>query len=210
EPVCGQPETPLPLSFCFGANSEDEQALGIATQYLRATDPPNPIAGFFVFEYFDEWWKGTDPSDGPFVQDEHKVEEWFGIKAVTGTRDNLTIRNRKAFDTVARMFSLSEWCPGPEALEVTAGQAGVEVKLEGPKPYDGIAIFRDGRQIADLPAGVNTYLDASPPGGEHRYGAAPRVAHVACPIIEKSVSVPGGEKFRRGDVDDSATFDITD
>jgi len=209
EPVCGQPETALPLSFCFGGNSEDEQALGIATQYLNSIAPPSPTAGFFVFEYYDEWWKGADPSEGPCVQDEHKVEEWFGLKAVNSNCDNLTIRNKKAFETVGRMFSLSDWCPGPEALEVTVGQAGVEVKLEGPEPYDGITIFRDGSPIAELPAGVNSYVDPAPPAGERRYGAVPRIAHVSCPMVEEVVFVLG-DRFRRGDFDDNAAFDITD
>jgi hypothetical protein len=210
EPVCGQPETPLPLSFCFGKNSEDEQALGIATQYLNSTAPPSPIAGFFVFEYFDEWWKGADPSQGPFVQDDDKVEEWFGLKAVTGTRENLTIRNKVAFGTVARMFSLSEWCPGPDSLEVMVRQdGGVEVTLEGAETYDKITILRDSTPIAELAPGVSTYLDPAPPGGEHLYGAIPEIARVRCPPIQQSALVPQ-DRFRRGDVDASVSFDVTD
>jgi len=101
-PVCGQPAVPRPMSLCFGNNTEEEQARGIATHYREAISEEDLAAGFFVFEYYDEWWKGSNASE--WIHDREHPEEWFGLKAVEGEGDRYTIRNRPAFETVARMF----------------------------------------------------------------------------------------------------------
>ena len=101
-PNCGQPMAPIPDSFCFGKNTKDEQAQGIEAQWRSATSTPGLVSGFFVFEYFDEWWKGHQHSE--FVHDETKGEEWFGIVEVRGTPDDFTTERRPAFETVQRIF----------------------------------------------------------------------------------------------------------
>lgn len=100
-PGCGQPSAPWPLSFCFGGNSLEQQARGLEEQFARAMAEPRPVAGFFVFEYFDEWWKGHNLSQ--FVHDD-TPEEHFGLLEVSGTRDDFTVIPKPAFEAVGRMF----------------------------------------------------------------------------------------------------------
>jgi hypothetical protein len=107
--LCGQPAVPLPSSHCFGRNTEAEQAAAIEIRWQEATAEPLLVSGFFIFEYYDEWWKGANASE--FCKDRIRVEEWFGIKSVTedppGCADPnvYTIRDKPALETVRSMFS---------------------------------------------------------------------------------------------------------
>jgi hypothetical protein len=108
--ICGLPATPLPDTLCFGANTELEQAQGIEARWQEVIEQPVLVSGFFVFEYYDEWWKGANSSE--FCKDKNRVEEWFGLKSVAEptpqcTDPNVfTIRNKPALETVREMFSL--------------------------------------------------------------------------------------------------------
>jgi hypothetical protein len=91
-----------PSSYCFGNNTESQQAQGLAAQWRAATSTPGLVSGFFVFEYFDEWWKGHQGNE--YIHERNKAEEWFGLVEVAGTAEACTTRRRPAFDAVVRMF----------------------------------------------------------------------------------------------------------
>lgn len=103
EQNCGQPDVASLENYCFGNNTEAEQAAGILSRWQEATQEPLLSAGFFVFEYYDEWWKAGARSQ--YVQDEDRPEEWFGIKGVHGTPRDFRVVNKLAFDVVSDMFS---------------------------------------------------------------------------------------------------------
>ena len=102
-PICGQPNLHKPSSYCFGHNTEAQQEQGIELQWRAATSTPGLVSGFFIFEYFDEWWKGHLGSE--WIHEPNKGEEWFGLIEVGGTPEACTMRRRPAFDTVASMFA---------------------------------------------------------------------------------------------------------
>jgi hypothetical protein len=114
-PVCGQPEEASPTSFCFGGNTQLEQAEGLLERWHEVTRDPLVVAGFFVFEYYDEWWKGSERSQ--FVQDIDKAEEWFGIKGVHGSPKNFKVTKKLAFQTVSQMFDQEVFGPALQKFD---------------------------------------------------------------------------------------------
>jgi len=205
-PLCGQPQTAQPNSFCFGKNTEAEQATGIASQWQAATTEPSPVAGFCVFEYYDEWWKSDLPID---QHNDNRPEEWFGIKAVEGTAAQPLIRAKPAFETVARIFD-SSWCPEDSELLCTQTAAGVELSLTGGENYDSVVWKRDGLKIATLGPGQARFVDAAPPLGEHVYTLEVRTAAVACPGAQCVVVVVSAPRFRRSDANGDGDINLTD
>ena len=202
-PLCGQPRTPQPNSFCYGRNTETQQARGILEQFLRTTAEPQVTAGFFVFEYYDEWWKSAGPVT---VHDDDSVEEWFGLKAVEGTANRPVVSNRLAFRTVGRMFD-STWCPEALLCRNTAG--GVEISLTPADQFDSITLRRNGGLLARLGPGDFPFVD-DPPDGTHVYTARIEDALVKCQELQCQTDVVQTPIFRRGDIDGDGGIVITD
>ncbi|MBI4602577.1 MAG: hypothetical protein HY721_11515 [Planctomycetes bacterium] len=205
--LCGQPAAAQPFSFCFGMNTEDQQAQGILEQWKRATAEPARVAGYFVFEYYDEWWKSELPVT---EHNSNRPEEWFGIVAVEGTTQRPVIRNKKAFETVGRMFDLS-WCPGDERFHCVQTPEGVQVTVDGAEAFDSVVLKRNGAHLIKLAAGQSSYLDSDPPAGSLVYTAAVQDALVSCPApLRCEVTVVPGAFFRRGDSTGDGALNITD
>jgi hypothetical protein len=108
--LCGQPTNAMPGALCFGANVEAEQAQGLLARWQEVIAEPVLVSGFFIFEYYDEWWKGANASE--YCKDKNRVEEWFGVRSVTNDAYPLclepkvfTIRDKAALETVRTMFS---------------------------------------------------------------------------------------------------------
>ena len=204
DPTCGMNNQPTPLALCFGGNTAGEQAQGLAERWREATARPDLSAGFFVFEYYDEWWKGGNRSE--FVQDDDRPEEWFGIKSVTGTPQNFTIENRPAFETVRRMFDTS-WCPEIKCVLETEG---VRISLESSVQLDSVTIRKNGELLATLGRDELSFLDRDPSPRLHTYSVTAEKAHVSCPPFECTVAVPRRPEFRRGDVNADGAVNVTD
>ena len=217
--LCGQGEPPndpqpRPFSFCFGRNSEEEQAQGIWEQY-RTASSEELAAGFFVFEYADEWWKAGNED----CQDETQPEEYFGIKSVTRDvaceddpehrLDGFTIRERLAFETVGRMFDRS-WCPASEQLVCTPVPGGVRLTIGSAESFDSIRILRDGTLVAELDSGELSYTDTAASLGVHEYSLVITQAYVECPVIKVTCEVRDDVPFRRGDTDTNGRMELTD
>jgi hypothetical protein len=98
--------------------------------------------------------------------------------------------------------------PTDPTCVVTAN--GVTVAWQNLAPYSSIEVVRDGTVIGTLPPTVVSYIDPTPAPGTHSYRI---IAHeVACTATTSpcTVTVADMEEFRRGDLDLSATLDVTD
>ena len=201
------PETgtvPLPLSLCFGTNSEEDQARGFAARWKEIE---GLTAGFFVFEYFDEWWKGSNASE--FVQDDDKAEEWFGIKGVSGTPDDFTVRNKPAFDTVASMYDMG-WCPTEVRCSASSEGFRIVISPAARSGVESIVVRRDDGQTGEVDMGSEplTYIDPAPLMGTHLYTIVSTKAYVECAELTCSSSFQ--EQFLRGDSNGDGTVDLSD
>lgn len=66
-----------PPNYGYGGNTLSEQANGIQQCIEDINTAELPIAGIFIHEYLDSWWKfGLEDS---YSQDPNDVEEWFGL-----------------------------------------------------------------------------------------------------------------------------------
>ena len=200
-------DQPTPLAICFGGNTAELQAQAIAERWREATARSDLSAGFFVFEYYDEWWKGGNRSQ--FVQDPDRPEEWFGINSVTGTPQNPSIARRPAFETVRHMYDTS-WCPENTEITCTLEAEGVLIKLEMSVPPDSVTIRESGELLATLGPGELTFLDRNPAPRLHTYSVRAEKAHVLCPTVDCTIAVPRQREFRRGDVDADGTVNLAD
>ncbi len=201
------------LSLCFGGNAEEDQAKALSRQFRKATARSGLTAGFFFFEYFEEWWKGGNRNE--FVQDEDRPEEWFGLKRVRGTPDKFTVSDKPAFVTVGFLFDQG-WCLMETHIDFFVVPDGVKVaisEIEG-EDFDSIIIKRDGAVIFEKSQLVMEQqvllVDSNPPLGERVYSAVARKQFAECPEIFGKVTVPARTGFRRGDADATGTMDITD
>lgn len=113
EPACGFPPDPVATTFSYGGVSPEDQALGIATRWAEVRTASRPLAGFFVYEYYDNWWVGGNQ----WGRDDDQQLEHFGLMSVSGTAENLIIEKRPAFDVVAGLFT----CDDPYADPGTCG-----------------------------------------------------------------------------------------
>lgn len=201
------------LNLCFGGNTEEEQAKGLSRQFRKATARRGLTAGFFAFEYFEEWWKAGNRSE--FVQDEDLPEEWFGLKRVRGTPQNYLVSDKPAFETAGYLFDQG-WCLTETHIDFLVAPDGVLVaisEIEG-EDFDSIIIKRDGAVIIEKsPVAMDQQVllvDSNPPPGERLYSAVARKRFAECPEIFAKVTVPARTGFRRGDADASGAVDITD
>jgi len=102
---------------------------------------PVLVAGFFVFEYYDEWWKGSERSQ--FVQDIDKPEEWFGIKGVHGSPKNFKVTKKLAVQTVSQMFDQEVVGPALQKFDAAAD------KLKAFSPPDATHSPLQGPELRD-------------------------------------------------------------
>jgi exo-beta-1,3-glucanase (GH17 family) len=86
----------------YGGNSEEEQAELIKECWNAIVDAG--YIGGMVFEWNDEWWKNECYGEDKNTHKSDDPEEWFGIIAVEGAKDDYTIRKKMAYDTVQEMF----------------------------------------------------------------------------------------------------------
>jgi hypothetical protein len=71
-----------PPDYGYGGNTETEQMTGLLQNVEDAGSAAQPVAGVVVHEFLDAWWKfGLEDS---YSQDPDDVEEWFGIRRLTG------------------------------------------------------------------------------------------------------------------------------
>jgi len=99
--------------------------------------------------------------------------------------------------------------PTPPVCSVAAGATGIS--WQNLAPYTSIEVLRDGLALATLPAAATSYIDPAPPLGPHEYRLRARDG-ISCEALSGpcSVVIASEPRFRRGDVDGSATFDISD
>ena len=86
----------------YGGNSEEEQAELIKECWNAIVDAG--CIGGMVFEWNDEWWKNNCYGEDKNTHESDDPEEWFGIIAVEGAKDDYTIRKKAAYDAVQEMF----------------------------------------------------------------------------------------------------------
>lgn len=100
-------------AFDARSNSENEemQAQGIAKLVAEIFNRRDVIAGGFVFEFSDEWWKAGNPeihdTEGSVFRafpDREINEEWFGIMAVQSRGRPDRLRKRKAFHILQQIY----------------------------------------------------------------------------------------------------------
>jgi exo-beta-1,3-glucanase (GH17 family) len=153
--LCRQPVRPKPLSLCFGGNTEAEQAAALEARWLAATSEPRLASGFFVFEYYDEWWKGSSASE--YVQDADRVEEWFGIQAVTATPDDgFSVRKKPAFAAVKRMFAAP-----PVIASFRRGDSNLDAKVDLSDAVATLRFLFQGAGAASCPDALDANDDGA-------------------------------------------------
>jgi hypothetical protein len=86
----------------YGGNSEEEQAELIKECWNAIVDAE--CIGGMVFEWNDEWWKNNCYGEDKNTHESDDPEEWFGIIAVEGAKDDYTIRKKVAYNAVQEMF----------------------------------------------------------------------------------------------------------
>jgi len=86
----------------YGGNSEEEQAELIKECWDGIVDAG--CIGGMVFEWNDEWWKNNCYGEDKNTHESDDPEEWFGIIAVEGAKDDYTIRKKVAYNAVQEMF----------------------------------------------------------------------------------------------------------
>ena len=156
EPLCGlRSPNPMPLHLQFGGISDEDQARALEARWIDVVTSKRPLAGFFVYEFYDEWWLGGNPA----VQDDNPLEH-FGLKRIVKNGSTVTSTPKPAHSKLAELYGC-ESPSGPEpscGLSIASGPLleatyGVQVSLElaatgGTGPYAWEVLPPD-----ELPAG---------------------------------------------------------
>jgi len=80
----------VPPTYGYGGADESTQARAIRDRWTDIHTASADLAGWFVFEWNDEWWKNAgpipdDPGSDRFSHNPNDPEEWFGLIGIDGT-----------------------------------------------------------------------------------------------------------------------------
>lgn len=126
--------------------------------------------------------------------------------AIQGHNANLTSSD---FILQPELLALTTICPTEMTIEErTNGDVKVRWKRPGNVVYDFLELRRNGELVEKQPRVTSRlYTDKEPLPGKNTYRLK---VGVDCEFCEMEISIGGGALFRRGDVDDSGTVNLTD
>lgn len=92
-----------PPNYGYGGNTTREQVSGLIQNIDDINNADLPIAGVFIHEYLDAWWKfGLEDS---YSQDPDDIEEWFGIVRLSKLGNWYDTEFRDSYNAVKQIWS---------------------------------------------------------------------------------------------------------
>jgi hypothetical protein len=91
-----------PPNYGYGGNTTIEQVTGLIQNIDDINNADQPIAGVFIHEYLDAWWKfGLEDS---YTQDPNDIEEWFGIVRLTESGNWYNTEFRDSYNAIKQIW----------------------------------------------------------------------------------------------------------
>ncbi len=91
-----------PPNYGYGGNTTIEQVTGLIQNINDINNADQPIAGVFIHEYLDAWWKfGLEDS---YTQDPNDIEEWFGIVRLTESGNWYNTEFRDSYNAIKQIW----------------------------------------------------------------------------------------------------------